>query len=193
MPQNFINNHINRRLADHYGSRRGFALSWWYRMLYLFGRYRGYRQVDWNSVERLVFFCKGNICRSAYAEAVAQSQGIEAISCGIDTIDGGSANEGAIRAATTKGIDLGGHRTTPIASMTFKKGDLLVTMEPWQAEYLKQELVNGSRCTLLGLWGAPLNPYIHDPFGNANAYFNNCFNYIEKAVYEVTRQIKESK
>ena len=193
MPQNFINNHINRRLADHYGSRRGFALSWWYRMLYLFGRYRGYRQVDWNSVERLVFVCKGNICRSAYAEAVAQSQDIEAISCGIDTIDGAPANEDAIRAATIKGIDLRGHRTTPIASMTLRKGDLLIAMEPWQAEYLKQKLVKGSQCTLLGLWGAPVNPHIHDPFGNTTAYFNSCFNYIETAVYEVVRQIKKSK
>jgi len=193
MPQNFINNHINRRLADHYGSRRGFALSWWYRMLYLFGRYRGYRQVDWDSVERLVFVCKGNICRSPYAEAVAQSLGVVSISCGIDTINGAPANADAICAATEKGISMMEHKTKPIQSLMLKKGDLLIAMEPWQAEYLKQKLVKGSQGTLLGLWGAPVIPYIHDPFGNATAYFNNCFNYIEKAVYEITRQIKKSK
>ena len=162
-------------------------------MLYLFGRYRGYRQVDWNSVERLVFVCKGNICRSPYAEAVAQSLGGVSTSCGIDTIKGGPANADAISAATVKGISMMGHKTKPIQSLVLKKGDLLIAMEPWQAEYLKQKLVKGSRCTLLGLWGAPINPYIHDPFGNATIYFNNCFSYIEKAVYEITRQIKKSK
>ena len=193
MPQNFINNHINYRLGDRYGSRRGFVLNWWYRMLYLFGRYRGYRQVDWNSVERLVFVCKGNICRSPYAEAVAQSLGVVSTSCGIDTINGAPANADAICVATEKGISMMGHKTKPIQSLGLKKGDLLIAMEPWQAEYLKQKLVKGSQGTLLGLWGAPVIPYIHDPFGNATAYFNNCFNYIEKAVYEIVRQIKKSK
>ena len=162
-------------------------------MLYLFGRYRGYRQVDWNSVERLVFVCKGNICRSPYAEAVARSLAIVSISCGINTINGAPANADAICAAAEKGASIMEHQSKPIQSLALKKGDLLIAMEPWQAEYLKQKLVKGSGCTLLGLWGAPIYPYIHDPFGSSSAYFNNCFKYIEKAVYEITRQIKKSK
>ena len=67
---------LNGWLRDNYGSRRGFVRTWWHRLRYLLGGYRAYRQVDWNSVERLVFVCKGNICRSAYAGALVTSRGL---------------------------------------------------------------------------------------------------------------------
>ena len=162
-------------------------------MLYLFGRYRDHRQVDWNSVERLVFVCKGNICRSPYAEAVALSLGVVSISCGIDTINGAPANADAICAATEKGISMMEHKTKPMQSLVINKGDLLIAMEPRQAEYLKQKLVKGSQCTLLGLWGSPICPYIHDPFGNSAAYFSNCFDYIGETVHEIAKKIRKSK
>ena len=101
-----------RWLSNNYGSRRGFVSTYWHRLLYLFGRYHSYGQVDWSSIERLVFICKGNICRSAYAEAVARSLGINAISCGIDTIEDAPANDCAISEAKQQGIDLNGHVTT---------------------------------------------------------------------------------
>ena len=190
MPRNRNNRFLHYRLAEHYGSRRGFALTYWHRFLYLLGRYREYRDIDWRSVERLVFVCKGNICRSAYAEAVARSLGLASISCGIDTVDGGPANEEAIRTAALKGIDLRAHQTTPLQSLNFEKGDLLIAMEPWQVEHLQQALGAGLCYTLLGLWGGrAVRPHIQDPFGASSVYFDNCFNYIEKSVYEVAKKI----
>ena len=189
MLQRGMRNPVNHWLKESYGSRRGFMLTWWHRFRYLFGDYRVYRQVDWESVERLVFVCKGNICRSAYAEAVARSLGADSISCGIDTIIGGSANEEAIRTAAMKAIDLSEHKTTPFNVLTFKKGDLLIAMEPWQVEYLRQELDNECECTLLGLWGASLSPYIHDPYGSSRVYFHKCFRSIDKSVREIIKKI----
>lgn len=180
-------------LAGRYGSRRGFVRTIWYRICYLTGGYRRYRQVDWASVERLVFVCKGNICRSAYAEAVAKSLGVDSVSCGVDTRTGFPANEGAIREAKAKGIDLSEHRTTPIQSMEFKGNDLFVAMEPWQIERINREFGGRYRCSLLGLWGRPISPYIQDPFGLTNAYFENCFDYIEKSVHEVASKISKAK
>ena len=180
---------MNRWFAERYGSRRGFVLTWWYRLRYILGNYRHYQQVDWKSVERLVFVCKGNICRSAYAEAVARSLGIESISCGIDTIDGATANGEAIRAAATKGFDLRGHRTTPLQSLMFNKNDLLIAMEPWQVAHLHRQLGNEFQCTLLGLWGEAVRPHIQDPFGASAEYFYNCFNYIEKSVNGIVRKV----
>jgi protein-tyrosine phosphatase len=185
-------NKINRWLTGHYGSRRGFALTCWHQFRYLTGDYRSYRPVDWESVERLVFVCKGNICRSAYAEAVARSLGVDSASCGVDTRAGYPADEVAIRTAAEKGVDLEKHRTTPIQSMEFEKGDLLVAMEPWQAVYISREFGADYRCSLLGLWGRPLRPYIQDPYGASSIYFNNCFDYIEKSVHEVDRKIRDS-
>ena len=191
MPDNNTNR-IDRWLAGHYGSRSGFVRTCWYQIRYLAGSYRSYRQIDWESVERLVFVCQGNICRSAYAEAVAQSLGVDSISCGVDTRNGFPANEGAIRTAEAKGIDLRKHRTTPIQSLAFLDSDLFVAMEPWQVEYIGREFGGKYRCSLLGLWGRPVSPYIQDPYGTSSVYFSHCFNYIEKSVHEVATKIRKS-
>lgn len=185
-------NQINVWFAGRYGSRRGFARTCWYRIRYLMGGYRNSRQINWESVERLVFVCKGNICRSAYAEAVAQSLGVDSISCGVETRTGLPANEDAIRTAAAKGFDLSKHKTTPIQSMTLLDSDLFIVMEPWQLGYISREVGEQYRCSLLGLWGWPVNPYIHDPYGASSVYFNHCFNYIEKSVHEVARKISRS-
>ena len=180
---------LNGWLRDNYGSRRGFARTWWHRLRDVLGGYRCYRKIDWNSAERLVFVCKGNICRSAYAEALAASQGVESVSCGLNTRIGLPANDAAIKVAVSRGIDLKSHRTTPIQELSLKKNDLFVVMEPWQAEQLKAMYGKEYGFTLLGLWGRPVNPHIQDPYGMSEAYFNSCFNYIEKSVHELFSKV----
>lgn len=184
-----IINRINRWIVERYGSRRGYVKTCWHRIHYMVGGYRNYKQVDWQSVERLIFVCRGNICRSAYAEAVAKSLGIDSISCGIDTRKNFPANDDAILAAEARGINLREHRTTPIQFLDIQDSDLLVAMEPHQVEYLTREFGEKCKCSLLGLWGRPVSPYIEDPYGASSAYFSHCFNYIEKSVHEVTKKI----
>ena len=88
-----------------------------------------------------------------------------------------------------RGIDLKAHRTTPIQELNLKKNDLFVAMEPWQAEQLKAMYGKEYGCTLLGLWGRPVNPHIQDPYGMSDAYFDHCFNYIEKSVHELLSKV----
>lgn len=178
---------IKRWIEERYGSRRGFILTLWYRLLGRLGRYRQYQDVDWNEVERLVFICKGNICRSAYAEAVARSLGVEAVSCGLDTIESAPANSAAIAAAQRSGIDLRQHRTTPVMYLILRKTDLLVAMEPWQTGFLEKQLFRSHQYTLLGLWASPPSPYIQDPYGTTSAYFDRCFSYIHDAVSQLAK------
>ena len=180
-------------IADRYGSYRGFLSTWWHRLLYYLGRYRGYRRVDWMAVERLVFVCKGNICRSAYAEAFALGRGLASSSCGMDTRTGAEADGDAIQAARLRGIDLSRHRAMPIQSMTIGKGDLLVVMEPEQAEQLKRVTGDDHQFTLLGIWGGATRPYIRDPYGASPVYFNNCFECIERSVDGIIGKISSPK
>jgi protein-tyrosine phosphatase len=154
------------------------------------GSYHEYHNVDWASVERLVFVCKGNICRSAFAEAVARSLGIEAISCGLQTIENAPANAEAIRTAKKMGIDLSMHRTTPIMYLELKKTDLLIAMEPRQARFLQRNMGRPYQCTLLGIWMNPRLPYIHDPHGSSPVYFEKCFSYIKSSVHGITKKIQ---
>lgn len=181
----------NGWIARNYGSKRGLIISLWYQCNYYIGRYRGYKNIDWTSVDRLVFVCKGNICRSAYAEAVARSLGVSAISCGLDTIEGAPANEAAIRVAERLGFDLKRHKTSPLDIVSFRPGDLLIAMEPGQAVSLQNNLKGKYQCSLLGLWTSPYLPHIYDPYGASSCYFENCFLNIQQSVDELAIKIKK--
>lgn len=181
---------MKRWFADYYGSRRGFMVTLWHQILFRLGRYRAYREIDWTSVNRLVFVCKGNICRSAYAEVFARSLGIEAVSCGIDTQNGLPANADAIEAAQARGKDLTGHKTTPFKALQPEKGDLFLAMEPWQAEYLEHELSRGFKISLLGIWPAFRRPHIQDPYGASDRYFSYCFGFIESSIQNIASKIR---
>jgi len=187
---NKISNYYYKIFIGRYGSRRGFIRACWHKILCLLGVYDNYRRIDWDKIDRLVFICKGNICRSAYAEAVARSLGINAISCGISAIVDAPANVDAVQIASQRGVDLKQHKTTPILNAVFRKTDLLVAMEPWQAESLNRILKASHYITLQGLWLPPLRPHLQDPYGHSAAYFDNCFEYIEKSVYEIAKKIK---
>lgn len=176
---------------DRYGSRKEFVLSKWHQLLNVLGRYE-HDEIPWGSIERLVFVCSGNICRSAFAEAVAKAAGMEAISAGVYAIENAAANEQAIITAESMGYDLVSHRTTPIMYLVLKKTDLLVVMEPWQADLVLSNLANKHHTSMLGLSGRPVYPHITDPYGRSPEYFRNCFNYIEKSVNGLSKKIKQS-
>ena len=148
-------NFYYQKLLDRYGSRRGFIRACWHKFIYLLGAHNKYRHIDWDKIDCLVFVCKGNICRSAYAEAVAKSLGVGAISCGLSTQSDSPENSVAIEISEQRGVDLKQHKTTPVKSLELKETDLLFAMEPWQANSLKSILNRGHYVALLGLWWLP--------------------------------------
>lgn len=178
--------------GDKYGSKRGFLKTQWHRLVYRFGGHNLYHHIDWSSVDRLVFICKGNICRSAFAETVARDLGMDAISAGTHTNEGAPADSVAIKTAQALGYDLSKHLSTPVEYANFRKTDLLITMEPWQAELVKYSLARRYATTLLGLWSRPVQPYIFDPYGSSAVSFQHCFQYITKSVYEIVEKIQKS-
>jgi len=179
-------------LRNKYGSNKGFFINYWHRMAYSIGKYDQYIRTDWGNIKRLVFICKGNICRSAFAEIVARKMGMESISGGVHTILNAPPDDMAILTATSMGYDLSTHYSTPIVYLDLKKTDLLIAMEPWQAELVKNNLARRYETTLLGMWSSPLRPHIYDPFGASSIYFGHCFKYIEKSVHEVIERIQKS-
>lgn len=165
-----------------YGSRKGLLYTWIHKILYSLLFYRQYEKINWSSVKRLVFVCKGNICRSAYADTITLSMGLDSVSCGLDTTEGEPAYEKAISTAAIFDCDLTKHRTTCVQSMHFEKSDLLIAMEPEQIKELIK-LSNGiCQYTLLGLWGGVKLPHLHDPYGSPDEYFETCFKRINEAV-----------
>ena len=155
------------------------------------GKFRRYRQIDAAAVERLVFVCKGNICRSAYGNAVASSLGLLAASFGLDTPGDEPADAIAIRNARLRNVVLDQHRTRSVRNFALQPTDLLVAMEPQQALAL-EALDGGHQVTLLGLWSAPRRPFIQDPYGRTDAYFQTCFALIESGVHGLRDFLKAS-
>ena len=148
---------------------------------YHVGRFRRHVRLDASRIERVVFVCKGNICRSAYANAVANSLGMRAASFGLDTPGDETADPIAMRNAQARGITLETHRTTSSRTFQLEPTDLLIAMEPEQARAL--EALDGlHQVTLLGLWSTPRRPFIQDPYARDDAYFQTCFAVIESGV-----------
>lgn len=134
-------------------------------------------------VDRLVFVCLGNICRSAHAEAVARSLGMRAASFGIDTTAGRPADPAAVAASRRRGRDLTEHRATTADGFTPGPGDLLVAMEVRQITALDRDPRYAALPkTLLGLWARPPMPHLHDPYGLEERYMATALRRIEDAV-----------
>jgi protein-tyrosine phosphatase len=146
---------------------------------------RGLRpaDVDCRQVYRLVFVCKGNICRSAYANALARDKGLAAASYGLETTPGLPADGVALRLAAKRGVSLGDHRTQPWIDATLTLNDLVLAMEPWHLRRLGRRAVGaGAQVGLLGLWAQPGRRNIADPYGRPDGDFNACFDVIDAAI-----------
>jgi protein-tyrosine phosphatase len=168
-------------VRDNFGSRRGLVrhLAWRARWGWSPG---SLAVADLDGVDRLVFVCMGNICRSAMAEAVARARGFPACSFGIDTRLDKPADVGMVQAAATIGHDLSTHQATPLAHYAYGRGDLLLLFDPDHFAMLKDIRQADWRIGLLGAWARPPRPYIHDPFGGRESYFNKVAHVIDDSV-----------
>lgn len=156
------------------------------------GRYAAYEAIDWRDVERLVFVCAGNICRSPYADRRAARNGFPAVSIALRGGSGLPADPVARAVAADAGIDLDAHRSTAVADYDARPADLLVAMEPGQADELSRRhaAVPRVQVTLLGLWSRPRRSHIHDPFDLGPAYFRTCFRVIDSGVDGMLRRLR---
>src|SRR5260221_4913008 len=87
------------------------------------------RYIDWSKTNRLVFVCRGNICRSAFAEIVGREHQLPSASFGLSTTTGLPANSQAIKMAMGLRVDMSKHVATDVSDFIAAPGDLLMAME----------------------------------------------------------------
>jgi protein-tyrosine phosphatase len=176
-------------IEDRFGSRRGFVrfiryqASWWLWSSRV-------PADDLPKVTRLVFVCKGNICRSATAEAVARALDFPASSYGMQTHLDKPANPGMAEAAAMLGYDLSAHRTTPLELYERQHGDLVLVFEPEHLRELKSGVGKDWNIDLLGAWARPRRIFVHDPFGGTARNFEIVAEIIRGAVDNLVRRIR---
>lgn len=178
------NTAVYDRLIRHpFGTYRGLIRLWLAQLEGCTGRLVRFRDPDWSRVQRLVFVCNGNICRSAYGMLLAEELGLPSASFGLYTDTGARPPEPALATAAAHGRDLSAHRATEVDDFEVRDSDLLLVMEIRQARRLAERYAGRPiQIALLGDWVEPRRPHLHDPFTLSPGYFETCFRHIESAV-----------
>ncbi len=175
-----------------FGTARGLARLWLAHVSHARGQLRPFEQLDWTQVRRLVFVCAGNICRSPYAEWRAAQSGFPTASMALSGNSGQPADAQAQATARQFGVDLERHQSCNIADFAPEPGDLLIAMEPRQAQALAARYAADPaiQVTLLGLWSSPRRPHLYDPHTLSPGYFRTCFELIDTGVAALLEKVR---
>jgi protein-tyrosine phosphatase len=157
------------------------------------------------SPKSILYVCKGNICRSPFAERLTKKKiekGSNAFltirSAGIDTTVKNPPPKEAIDSAKNFGISMDDHRAQRLTQKLISGSDMIVVME---VKHLKQleEAFPGSkgRCFLLSMfshdqrrWGSYYSQYnIADPYGKNKDQFTLCYEIIEMHINNLLLEI----
>ena len=146
-------------------------------MCFVFRRY-GHLNVIPANIGRVVFVCKGNICRSPLAHVVFQlNSRLPVASFGLDTTTGCPAHPPIIFQSKLQGYDLSNHLTTSVVDFKPQENDLYVCTEIHHVDGLKK-IINTDRIILLGLFADSKRAYIHDPYNTGSEYTSMIVSYI---------------
>lgn len=179
-------------IRDSYGSYRNYLRHLWAQAANAAGHHRTFNNLDWTRIDRFVFVCKGNVCRSPYAQAKCRQLGVAAASFGLQTSGEVPANPAAIRVARSRGVDLTEHRSKQFNNDQLRTGDLIVGFETAHLAEIAQRLTNPrAQVTLLGLWSVPnQRAFVADPFGKSDQYFQTCFSIIDAATQSLCERVQ---
>jgi low molecular weight protein-tyrosine phosphatase len=144
----------------------------------------------------VIFVCLGNICRSPFAALLTatllEEAGLADIRCssaGLNTFEGARSPKDAIDAAHEFGVSLEAHRPVPLTQQLVSAHDIVVVMEPWQADTVSRRWpAIRARLFLLPLFeidsrlGAFERCHLIDPFGKDETAFRQCYARIDVAV-----------
>jgi protein-tyrosine-phosphatase len=152
-----------------------------------------------------LFVCKGNICRSPFAEHIARKHGEEKLlssrsfnSAGINVSKALPPPAEAVIAARRFGIILDGHKSRRMTEELAASHDMIIAMQTWHFKVLRESFPRFQhKIFLLPLLdkknGTALRTYdrynISDPYGNPVDIFHECFLRIENCLLSLYTEI----
>jgi protein-tyrosine phosphatase len=154
-----------------------------------------------------LFVCKGNVCRSPFAEFISKKYmeqlnlkgRMEFSSAGLEVLKSSPSPEEAIMAAKSYDVNLISHMSRQINTEMLENSDVIFVMEVKQARILSNSFKKFShKIFLLSLFDNQsmtfrrnyLRYNIPDPYGKSLDQFHECFLKIECCIIGFLSQLK---
>lgn len=137
----------------------------------------------------IIFLCTGNTCRSPMAAALFQSglsaeerEQYEVRSFGLAAFGGEPASDYAVEVMKEHGIDIAGHRSTPLNRYALSEAELVVCMTEAHSRVLLQVGVEPERLVVFD---------IPDPYKGTLADYRRCAEKIKTELTKVYDRIRK--
>jgi protein-tyrosine-phosphatase/predicted ATP-grasp superfamily ATP-dependent carboligase len=142
----------------------------------------------------LLIVCKGNVCRSPYAQKVASRvlpNRIRIESCGYLPRGGRKSPPEAIRSARLRGIDLSENRSCVIDPEAAERADAIAIFDEANREHLMSRYPGvKKRLFYLGTFSPDRDVRIPDPWGGTAEDFDLVYDRIDSALAELAEQLR---
>ncbi|MFP5114239.1 low molecular weight protein arginine phosphatase [Bacillaceae bacterium C204] len=145
-------------------------------------------------MQRILFVCTGNTCRSPMAEAILKNKQIDAIevrSAGIFAANGNEASAHAKKVLEDNGI-AHNHRSSLLTRNEVEWADLILTMTSSHKMGILQQYpeVGGKVFTLKEYSGEGFHLDVVDPYGGSLAMYEKTFRELDELIDKAIGKLK---